>query len=165
MALVPYPPTSADFLASVTKPETFTGNPTGTPAVPGIPTATIDKVLRQEADRAVAVALSDRSTPPILQIDEGFVAEVIAVTARRLLAFRGWVKGPVDGDAEYVQLAERADMYFMSCGPGAAGKRITPQFIDSRDNRVTDGVRISSWTTPEAALRSFDRRAFPGGGR
>ncbi len=157
MALVPYPPTSADFLASVTKPETFTGNPGGSPPVPGIPLATIDKVLRQEADRAVAVALSDRSTPPILQIDEGFCAEVIAVTARRLLAYRGWIKAgqPVEGDSEYVALAERADLYFRSCGPSAEGKRITPQFIDSAQQRVTDGVRVSSWRTPDAALRSI----------
>lgn len=158
MALVSFPPTSADFLASVTKPETFIGNSMTVPVVPGIPLSTIDRVLRQEADRAVAVALSDRSTPPILQIDEGFVAAVIAVAARALLGFRGWVKAPVEGDAEYVQLAERADAYLASCGPDTGqGKRTTPQFVDSRQNIVTDGVRISSWRTPEAALRSIGR--------
>src|SRR6185369_10424249 len=125
-------PTSVDFLASITKPETFTGNPGGTPPVPGIPIAVIDRVLRQESDRAAAIAFEDGYTPPIQQIDEGFSAAVMACAARVLLGFRGWVKGPVDGDAEYVQLAERADDYFKLC----MEKRIRPQFVDSAANRV-----------------------------
>lgn len=146
MALVPVPPTSASFLASSAKPEAFTGNPSASPPVPGIPLATIDQALRQESDAAQAEAFGDRATLPILQWDEGMEGHVFARAARRLMSHRNF--NPKAGaDAELVENAKRADTFIEACGPGApggSGKRITPMFVDSKQNQPTDGVTITS---------------------
>jgi hypothetical protein len=144
---VPFPPASASFLAACSKPEAFIGNP----SAPGIPTSTIDQVLRAEADRAQALALSDRSTLPILQVDEGFQDAVFACAARRLMAFRGYNR-QAGADDELVELAKRADAYLDACAPGAGGtngKRLTPIFVDSAQNLVRDGVRVTSHHTAD----------------
>jgi hypothetical protein len=141
--LVPFPPTSDRFLAACPKPEAFTGNPSANPPVPGIPTATIDQVLSACADEAAAVAMSDRYTPPLLMVDEGFEAAVFGIAARRLMGFRGY--NPKAGaDQEVVEQATRADAYFRACAPGPDGKRITPLFVDSKQNKVQDSIRVTS---------------------
>lgn len=143
MAMVPYPPTNVAFLAQCAKPEAFTGNPSASPPVPGIPLATIDAVLRRCADEAANVALSDRSTPPLLMVDEGFQGWVFDLTARVLMRDRNF--NPKAGaDSEIIVNAERADKMLAACGPGNGGKRITPLFVDSFNNAVQDSIRVSS---------------------
>ena len=158
MALVPVPPTSASFLASCAKPEAFTGNPSANPPVPGIPLDVIDRVCRQESDAAQAEALGDRATLPILQWDEGMEGHVIARAARRLMSHRNF--NPKAGaDSELIEAARRADDFIARCGPGAGGrdgKRITPQFVDSK-GAVVDGIKVSSYHTPYAGLLTISR--------
>ena len=160
MALVTVPPTSATFLATCPKPEAFTGNPGATPPVPGIPAAVIDQVLRQESDAAAAEAFGDRATLPIVQWDEGLEGHVIARAARRLMSHRNF--NPKAGaDDEIIANAKRADEFIMACGPGApggAGKRITPRFTDSKQNAVTDGIKVTSYQRSDW----FTRRCRPG---
>lgn len=158
MALVPFPPTSARFLAACSKPEAFMGNPSANPPVPGIPLSTIDQVLAACADEAAAVALSDRYTPPLLQVDEGFEANVFALAARRLMGHRNF-NPKADPDNEIVDLAKRADEYFAACGPTAGGKRLTPLFVDSKQNAVQDSIRVVSNPAADTWTR------YPYGGR
>lgn len=143
MALVPYPPTSAAFLAQCAKPEAFTGNPAANPPVPGIPLTTIDAVLRRCSDEAANIALSDRYTPPLVMVDEGFQGWVFDLAARVLMRERNF--NPKAGaDAEIIKNAERADEMLKACGPGQGGKRITPLFVDSANNVVQDSIKVSS---------------------
>lgn len=158
MALVPYPPTSAAFLATASKPEAFTGNPSASPPVPGIPTATIDAVLREVADDAAAMAFSDRRTLPLLQVDEGFQGHVFALAARRLMGHRGY-NPKVGVDEEIVEQAKRADEYLEACGPGAGGKRLTPMVVDSKQDIPQDRVGFITHHTADWWARSrFDQR-------
>lgn len=149
MALLAFPPTNVGFLAACSKPEAFTGNVSAV----GIALTTIDQVLRQHADEAVAVALSDRYTPPLLQVDEGFIGNIYALAARTLMAFNGYDR-QAGADDEIVEMAKRADTYFAMCGSGAAGKRVTPLFIDSQQNIVQDGVKVMSNRTADSWARS-----------
>lgn len=160
MALVPVPPTSASLLATCPKPEAFTGNPGATPPVLGIPASTIDQVLRQESDAAQAEAFGDRATLPILQWDEGMEGHVIARASRRLMAHRNF--NPKAGaDDEILAMAKRADEFIEACGPGApggAGKRITPQFVDSKQNQTTDGIKVTSHHRADWFTRRHEER-------
>jgi hypothetical protein len=135
VALVPFPPTNAGFLAQCAKPEAFTGNT----QAPGIALATIDQVLRQEADRAVAIAVQDTYTPPILQIDEGFVGAIYGAAGRVLMTFRGYNR-QAGADDEIVEAGKRADAYFDLCQK----KQARPILVDSSQNHVRDSVRVSS---------------------
>jgi len=151
VAMVPFPPTSADFLAACSKPEAFTGNPSGNPPVAGIPTATIDQVLRREADRAAAVAFGDFATFPILYVDEGFESAVCARAARALMAYRGFDRS-AGADTEIIKFAGDADKYLDGTGAGAGGKRFHPRFIDSKQNRPQDSVRVTSYRSAQDGL-------------
>ncbi|HSM91884.1 MAG TPA: hypothetical protein VLT47_03295 [Anaeromyxobacteraceae bacterium] len=144
MALVPFPPTSTGFLAQCAKPEAFIGNA----QTPGIATSTIDQVLRQEADRAVAVAVQDTYTPPIVQMDEGFVGAVYATTARLLMSFRGYNR-QAGADEEIAEAGKRADDYFALCQQ----KKARPLLVDSAQLVPRDSVRISSQKTSDAWAR------------
>lgn len=156
MALVPYPPSSAAFLAQCPKPEAFTGNPSASPAVPGIPTATIDAVLRRCSDEAANIALSDRYTPPLLMVDEGFQGWVFDLAARVLMRDRNF--NPKAGaDNEIAANAERADKMLEACGPGMGNKRITPLFVDSAQNAVQDSIKVSSYRDADWWARGGDR--------
>ena len=85
----------------------------------------------------------DRYTPPLVMVDEGFEANVFALAARRLMSQRGY--NPKAGaDQEIVEQAQRADEYFKACGSGAGGKRVTPLFVDSKQNAVQDSTRVTS---------------------
>jgi hypothetical protein len=144
--LVSFPPTSVTFLASCAKPEAFTGSPAGT----GIAPATIDQVLRQESDSAVAEALSDRIgvDAVVATMDEGFVGHVCARAARRLMSSRGYNR-QAGADDELVKLAERADAYMQSCSAGAGGKRITPRYTLDVATAQQDAVRVTSHRTSD----------------
>lgn len=159
--LVACPPTVEAFLAGCSKPEAFTGNPSGVPVVPGIPTPTIERVLRRQADRAAVIALSDRATLPILEWDEAMEDAVCAWAARELMAYRGFDR-QAGADTEIVRWAEAADKFLEGCAPGAEGKRYTPRFVDSASNKVIDGVLIRSSGSADAWSR---RRATIGRGR
>lgn len=136
--LVAFPPTVAEFLTGATKPEAFTS----------IDPATLEQVLGAEADRCVVVALSDRATFPILQIDEGFRDCIFNRAARRLMGSRGYNRD-AGADEEIVKLAEDADKYLEMCAPGTDGKRVTPLYVDSKANTVIDGVRVTSSTNAD----------------
>lgn len=139
MALVAFPPSYADLIASCPKPEAITGNP----SAPGIAQATVETVLRQEADAAEREALSDRigADAVVLTVDEGFAGHIIARALRRLMAYRGYNK-QAGADDEIKALAERADAYIAACSPGAQGKRITPRYTLSTSIRAEDRIRI-----------------------
>ena len=157
MALVSVPPTSATFLAACTKPEAFTGNPSGVPAVPGIPPATIDQVLRRRADQVAAMIFGDYATLPIIQWDEGVEAAVCALAARTLMGFRGYNR-QAGADEEIVKLAEEAQVFVDGAAAGAGGKRYHPLFVDSRSNVPQDSVRVTSYATAQDGLlhRRYD---------
>jgi len=146
VALVPFPPTSSSFLASTTKPEAFTS----------IDPTTIDQVLREESDRAAEMALSDRATFPILQISEGFRGAIFGRVGWRLMGVRGFNRD-AGADKEIETLKGDADAYLAACGPGGPGgdgKRITPQYVDSRQNTVTDGVSVDGHAVSDWYARS-----------
>lgn len=156
MSLVAFPPTYADLIASCSKPDAVAGNPSAA----GIPQATAEKVLRQEADAAVVEALSDRigADATVLTIDEGFAGHIIARALRRLMAYRGYDR-EAGADDEIVKQAERADEYVKACSPGAQGKRITPRYTLDTSVRAEDRVRIVSHESSDWWARSrFDTR-------
>jgi hypothetical protein len=140
MALVPFPPTSATFLALCAKPEAFAGMQAS---------GAIDSSLRAEGDRAVTVALSDRIPvgAVVTQVDEGFQLAVIQCAARTLMGSRGYNR-QAGADEEIVKLAERADAYIDSMGPGAGGtdgKRVTPGYIIGGSTPpVVDAIVVTS---------------------
>lgn len=147
MALVSFPPTSTGFLAQCAKPEAFIGNASAA----GIATSTIDQVLRQEADRAVAIAVQDTYTPPIVQIDEGFVGAVYATSARLLMSYRGYNR-QAGADEEIVEAAKRADAYFDLCQQ----KKARPMLVDSKQNETRDNIRVSSHVRADWWAQSRD---------
>lgn len=154
MALVPFPPTYADLIDSCSKPEAISGNP----SAPGIPQATVEKVLRQEADAAIVEALSDRIGPDavVLTVDEGFSGHIIARALRRLMAYRGYNR-QAGADDEIVEQAKRADSYIVSCSPsapGGEGKRITPRYTTSAQVRSEDRIRIVTHQSADWWARS-----------
>ncbi len=156
MALVPWPPVYADLIASCSKPEAITGNP----SAPGIAQTTVETVLRQEADAAVAEALSDRIgvDVTVAQIDEGFAGHVIARALRRLMAYRGYNR-QAGADDEIVELAKRADAFMEACSPGAGGKRITPRYLLNTPTAQQDSIRVRSFQRADAwALSTSDPR-------
>lgn len=140
--LVAFPPTVAQFMASVTKPEAFES----------ISLETREQVLAAEADRCAVIALSDRATFPLLQIDEGFRDCIFNRAARRLMGSRGYNRD-AGADEEIVKLAADADAFLLLCAPGSEGKRVTPLYVDSKANTVIDGVLIRSEATADAWTR------------
>jgi len=141
--LVAFPPTVDRFMRSCTKPEAFES----------IDIETREQILGAEADRCTVVALSDRATFPILEIDQGFEDCIFARCGRRLMGSRGYDRS-AGADEEIVKLAADADAYLLLCAPGADGKRATPLYRDSKANAVVDGVRVVSATTADSwALR------------
>jgi hypothetical protein len=146
VALVTFPPSRDAFPASTTKPEAFAS----------IDPTTIDQVLREEADRAAEMALSDRATFPILQISEGFQGAIFGRVGWRLMGVRGYNRD-AGADKEIETLKSDADAYLAACvpgGPGGDGKRITPQFVDSRQNTVVDGVSVDGHANSDWYARS-----------
>lgn len=150
MPLVPWPPTSTRFLAACAKPEAFTGNPGGIPSVPGIPLATIDQKLSSRASRCVNIALSDRigaaGVASITHMDDGFEDIVFALTARDLMASRGYNRD-AGADSEIVRLADdaKAELLLMAPGEdGANGKRVTPQYTLAATVAPQDSVYVRS---------------------
>lgn len=157
MPLIAFPPDAAYLIASCSKPEAITGNPVGVPVVPGIPTATIDLVLRQEGEAAIREALSDRiGDAEVAQIDEGFAGHIVARALRRLMGYRGYNR-QAGADEEIVKLGERADAFIAACAPGAGGlngKRITPRYVLVTATPQQDCIRISSSATADGWARS-----------
>lgn len=155
MALVAFPPTVDRFMRACTKPEAFES----------IELATREQVLLAEADRCAVLALSDRATFPILKIDQGFEDAIFSVTARRLMASRGYDR-QAGADEEIVKQAERADAYLTLSAPGLDGKRITPLYEDSKNNAVIDGVLVRSSPTADGWAQGrhsrFSRRRAGG---
>ena len=150
MALVPCPPTSADFLASCPKPEVFVGNA----SAPGIPTATIDAILRQETDSAIAEAIRDYIGPDavVVQIDEGLAGHIIARTMRKLMSYRGY-NPDAGADKEIAEQGKRADDFITRCSRGAEGKRITPGYALATATPQQDSVRVRSARTADEWTR------------
>ncbi len=139
MALVVCPPVAATFRAACVKPEAFED----------ILDATIDLVLRRKASYVATVGLSDRATLPILQWDDVCEDAVISLSARALMANRGYNR-EAGADDEIVRMAEEAKEFVDAMAPGKDGKRVTPLYIDSANNtKIKDGVRVVSSQTSD----------------